>query len=476
MQIEITETGAAGNRGLLLLLAAVNFLVLLDVTIINVALPAIGREFTGGGAALQWLVSGYTLTYALGLLPAGRLGDRFGPRTILLAGLGGFALGSLLCGMAPSMVWLQIGRVAQGIGAAMVSPQAMAIAHRMFKGPDRAGAFAIFGLVAGLASVLGPLVGGWLVSADLFGLGWRPIFLINPPLAVLLVFVLRHRIAAIRGDARVHFDPAAVALSALGLLCVLIPLIEGRRFGWPVWAWAMLLAALPVFGALIWWERRRGRAGRTQLLPLALLGQGAFRWYVPAVGLFFAGLPGFFMILALFLQTGFGFSPLQSGVTAFPLSLGIMLASILTPALTRVSPQLRVALGGALLLVGLGLVRSLIRGFDGVADQPWLMGGLLVAGIGFGLAVGPLFHLALERVTEAEAGIASALLQTFQQIGSALGVAVMGSLFFSRLDAGLGWTTAFAAGTLGAILCFAGFLALFVYRWLRGGARQSQIG
>lgn len=212
----------------------------------------------------------------------------------------------------------------------MVSPQAMAIAHRMFKGPDRAGAFAIFGLVAGLASVLGPLVGGWLVSADLFGLAWRPIFLINPPLAVLLVFALRHRIAGISGDARVHFDPAAVALSALGLLCVLIPLIEGRRFGWPVWTWAMLLAALPVFGALIWWERRRGRAGRTQLLPLALLGQGEFRWYVPAVGLFFAGLPGFFMILALFLQTGFGFSPLQSGVTAFPLSLGIMVASIIS--------------------------------------------------------------------------------------------------------------------------------------------------
>lgn len=465
MRAEAREAGQAGNRGALALLAAVNFLVLLDVTILNVALPSIGREYGSDGAALQWLVSGYTLTYALGLLPAGRLGDRFGPRGILMAGLGLFLLSSLICGLAPSMLWLQAGRVLQGAGAAMMSPQAMAVAHRMFQGQARSGAFAVFGLVAGLASVMGPLVGGWLVSGDFFGLGWRPIFLINPPLALLVGLALWRRIPAMAGNAGVRFDPVAVLLSALGLLLILIPLIEGPAQGWPLWSQAMAVAAVPVFAAFYLWERARARAGRAQLLPLALLKAGDYAWFGVGIGLFFAGLPGFFMILAVFLQSGFGFSPMQSGLTAFPLSLGIMAASMLTPMLRTVPDRLRVTAGAGMVLSGLGLLRWLLADFAGIADQARAMGCLGLAGIGFGLVVGPLFHLALEPVAEREAGIASALLQAFQQLGGAFGIGLTGAVFFAGLEAGDSWTAAFGAGMAVTMLCFLGFLLVFAGRW-----------
>lgn len=476
MRADTREAGGTGNRGALLLLAAVNFLVLLDVTIINVALPSIGREFGAGGAALQWLVSGYTLTYALGLLPAGRLGDRVGPRGILMAGLGLFLLSSLLCGLAPSILWLQAGRVLQGAGAAMMSPQAMAVAHRMFQGQARAGAFAVFGLVAGLASVMGPLVGGWLVSGDFFGLGWRPIFLINPPLALLLGLVLRRWIPAMAGNPGVRFDPVAVVLSGLGLLMILIPLIEGRAQGWPLWSLAMAGTAVPVFAGLYLWERARARAGRAQLLPLALLRAGDYAWFGVAIGLFFAGLPGFFMILAVFLQDGFGFSPMQSGLTAFPLSLGIMVASMLTPALRAVPDRLRVAVGAVLVLCGLGLLRWQLAGFTGIEGQARAMGCLGLAGVGFGLVVGPLFHLALEPVPEREAGIASALLQMFQQLGGAFGIGLTGAVFFAGLEAGDGWTAAFGAGMAVTMFCFLGFLLVFAGRWAFGRAAPAAGG
>ena len=463
-----TPPQVAGNPGkaVLFLLAGVNFLVLLDVTIINVALPSIGRDLSAGGAALQWLVSGYTLTYALGLLPSGRGGDRFGPHRLMILGLAIFALGSAACGLAPTIGWLQAGRVVQGIGAAMISPQALALAHRMFQGPARAGVFAIFGLMSGLASVMGPLVGGWLVDQDLFGLGWRPIFLINPPLAAILALLMWGRVSAVPGNRAVGFDPVAVVLSAAGLLMVLVGLIEGRETGWPAWVWGLFAAAPITFALLLDWERRRARLGRTQLIPAALTGWGDYIWHAVGIGMFFAGLPGFFVILALFLQTGFGFTPLQSGVTAFPLSLGIMVASILAPVLKRVSPRIRVLVGGGIILAGLGLVLALLPGFAGLAQQWQLMAALALTGLGFGTVVGPLFHLALEPVPEQEAGVASALMQALQQVGGAFGVAVMGSVFFARLDAGAGWTGAFHTGATVSLACFAAFLGLFALRWL----------
>ncbi|EGV30291.1 major facilitator superfamily MFS_1 [Thiorhodococcus drewsii AZ1] len=458
------------------LLAAVNFLVLLDVTIINVALPSIQRDLGAESAALAWLVSGYILTYALGLIPCGRAGDRLGPDRVLLAGLMVFGSASLLCALAPEMAWLQLGRVAQGVGAAMVSPQTMALAHRMFQGKSRTTAFAVFGLVAGLASVMGPLAGGWLVEHDLWGFGWRVIFLINPPLALTLGVLLWRFLPHAEGDPRIRFDLVATVLAALALLLILVPLIEGRQWGWPLWGWAMMIVALPTLAALIWWERRRARFGQSQLLPLSLFEAGEYAWFGIGVGLFFAGLPGFFMILALFLQTGFGFSPWQSGLTAFPLSLGIMVTSMLAPAMRGLSDRLRLVLGAGIALAGLVLLRAAVPGFTGLAQQPIVMACLGLIGLGFGMAVGPLFHLALEPVAAAEAGIASALLQAFQQVGGALGVALTGAVFFSGLD---GMTEsafrhALTAGLMVPLACFSTFLVLMLVRWPLARALASR--
>ena len=454
------------SRAVLFLLAGVNFLVMLDVTIINVALPSIDTMFHAGGAALQWLVSGYILTYAICLLSGGRVGDRFGPGIVLIYGLVVFGAGSALCGFAPSMVVLQVGRVMQGVGAALVSPQAMALAHRLFHGKTRASAFAVFGLVAGLASVLGPLVGGWLVDQNVAGLGWRPIFLINPPLALVLAVLLVRFLPPVLPTPSVHFDPVAVILAAIGIFLCLIPLIEGRIQGWPFWIWAMLLCAVPVFAALIGWERRRMTQQKAQLLPVALMSRKGFLPSCLGIGLFFAGLPGFFMVLSIFLQTGFGFTPWQAGVTSFPLSFGIIVASILAPLMQQVSSRLRILVGGVIVLAGLGLLRAFVPAFSGLSDQGSVMLLLAMTGLGFGTVIGPLFHLALEGISEEHAGVASALLQTFQQLGGVFGVAITGSVFFARLtqttaDA---WRLSLAGGLSVTLGCFTAFLVAFLLR------------
>lgn len=453
-----------GRRLVLFLLAGVNFLITLDITIINVALPAIDTTFQAGGVALQWLVSGYILTYAICLLSGGRVGDRFGADRVLIYGLVVFAVGSALCGFALTMPVLQAGRVVQGVGAALVSPQAMALAHRIFQGRARATAFAVFGLVAGLASVLGPLVGGWLVDQNLAGLGWRPIFLINPPLALLLMVLLWRSMPPVVAVPSVHFDPVAVILAAIGVFLCLFPLIEGRVYGWPFWIWGMLVIAVPVFAALIGWEHRQMTQNKAQLVPVILISAKGFWVFCLAIGLFFAGLPGFFMMLSIFLQTGFGFTPLQSGLTSFPLSLGIIIASILAPMMQQVSPRLRIVAGALITLVGLGALRVFVPAFAGLTDQGCVMALLLVAGLGFGTVIGPLFHLALDGIGQEQAGIASALLQTFQQLGGVLGVALTGSVFFARLThiTDNNWRMSLASGLSVTLGFFTVFLLFFV--------------
>ena len=233
------------------------FMNLIDVTIVNVALPSLQAAFDATGSEIEWVVAAYILTFALCLLPAGRLGDIFGRRKLFLAGIVTFTLGSLACGVAGSIDALVASRVLQAVGGAMMVPQTLAIVPVLFAPHERGAPFALFGLTAGFATVTGPVLGGVLIGADLFGLGWRPIFLVNIPVGVLAVLAALRWVPGVGGTPGLGIDWVGVGLAALTLLLLVFPLIEGRQLGWPTWCFAMMACAVPAGFAFVAWQRRQ---------------------------------------------------------------------------------------------------------------------------------------------------------------------------------------------------------------------------
>lgn len=433
---------AAPNRWLgfaILLLAS--FMNLIDVTIVNVAIPRLQETLGGTSSDMEWVVAGYVLPFALGLLPFGRLGDLYGRKRLFLWGLAGFTLGSAFCGLAPDIETLVAARIFQGITAAMLMPQVLALAQLLFPPQERAAAFSLFGVTAGLASVIGPLAGGSLIALNLWELDWRPIFLINIPLGLFAILAGQWLISAAGHRERGGMDLVGVLLAALAMLAVLFPLIEGRQFGWPLWI-LLLLAASPLLAfAFVRWEIHRRRCGRTELLPAALLGNRAFLTGIGMTVLLFSALPGFFFITAIFLQSGFGFSALMSGLTTVPFPVGILLASILSGRLAQRWPRSRIVLGALVFGGGMLALRiatePLLAATVPELDR-WLFAApLLACGFGIGLAIAPLFGTILSNVDPRQVGSGSGALQSFQQVGGALGVALLGQIFFPALETGM---------------------------------------
>ena len=324
------------------------FMNLIDVTIVNVALPRLQTSLGATSTEIEWVVAAYVLAFALGLLPFGRLGDIIGRKRVFLAGIGLFTLFSAFCGLAPSMETLIAGRVLQGLAGAMMMPQVLAIAQVIFPPRERGLAFSLFGLSAGLASVAGPLAGGLLIGADLFGLDWRPIFLVNIPVGIFAILAGRALIPALPPHPNLTVDFGGVAIAGLSILLLVFPLIEGHGFGWPAWTFVMIAAAL--VGAVVFYlhEKRRDAAGKSELLPVSLMTNGNFVLGVAMTMTFFSGVAGFFLVLAVFLQTGFGLSPLQSGLTTVPFPLGVLIASIVAGRLGGRWPRERIAAGALL--------------------------------------------------------------------------------------------------------------------------------
>ena len=414
-----------------------NFINLIDVTIVNVALPSMQDAFDATDSQIEWVVAVYILTFALLLLPMGRLGDVVGRRRMFLAGVGVFTLGSTLCGAAPGIGGLVAARVVQGIGGAMMIPQTLAIVPALFAPKERGLAFALFGLSAGLAAVTGPILGGLLIAGDFWGLDWRPIFLVNIPVGAVAVMATLRYVPALPGDADLRLDVVGVAIAGLALLLVLFPLIEGRQVGWPWWCWLMIVAAAPVTAGFVFWEMAQAKRGAPQLIPASLFANRRFMVGTGLVMLVFAGIPGFFLTLAILLQVGNGLTPLQSGLTTVPFSVGVLLASILSGKLGVRAPRERIAVGAALLASGMIALRFAVPGMGEELSRAALAAPLVIAGIGLGTAISPLFQTVLANVEGRDTGSASGALQAFQQIGGALGLAVMGELFFSTLKARL---------------------------------------
>lgn len=410
-----------------------NFMNLIDVTIVNVALPSLQEGLGASPEQIEWVIAAFVLAFALGLLPFGRLGDIVGRTRMFLIGVTLFTIASAFCGLAPSIEWLIAARVLQGFAGAVMTPQVLAIATVTFPPEERGFAFSLFGLSAGLAAVCGPIIGGILIGADLWGLDWRPIFLVNVPVGILAVVAGWFLIARTPGHPDLKNDYVGIGLFSLAAFAVVFPLVEGRALGWPAWIWAMLAASL-VFAALfVLWERRRALDGQPQLLNWTLISNGNFLLGVLIVTVFSSGIPAFFMVISLLLQAGFDFTPLASGLTNTPFSVGVLVASLIAGRLGSTYLRARVAAGAGLLVVGLGYLHFVIAGLTDTIDQWWFLPPLFVAGIGLGLGFSGLFQSVLAGVPSRDAGAGAGSLQALQQVGAAVGVALVGQIFFSTL-------------------------------------------
>jgi EmrB/QacA subfamily drug resistance transporter len=413
---------------------------MIDVTIVNVALPTIRRDLHASATQLEWVVSGYMLAFAAALIIAGNLGDLFGRKRVFLAGVTVFGLASLAAGISGSGVELITARVVQGTAAAAMAPQVLATFRAVFTGSERGKAFGIYGAMLGFASAVGLLLGGVLTEANLFGWSWRSVFFVNVPVAACaLVAGLRFVPETKDLGARRPDLPGAVLLAG-SLVAIVYPLLEGRQLGWPGWVWLVLVAGLAGLGVLGLLEVRRAGSpagGGRRTAPL--LRAGLFRVPAFAAGLsvqlvFSAGMQGFFLAFALWLQTGEHFSPLKAGLTAVAFSVGgFFLAPAAAPLAQRYGRRVLV-MGAVLMVAGIAGV-ALAASHVGLNGSPWpVVPGLVVAGAGLVLLVIPLVNVVLAAVPVEVAGGASGLFSTAQQLGGALGVALLGTVFFGYLN------------------------------------------
>jgi EmrB/QacA subfamily drug resistance transporter len=420
------------KRGLAMgVLIFASFMDLLDATIVNVALPSIRTDLGASGAQLEWVVGGYLLAFAVLMITGGRLGDIAGRRQVFVAGVVGFTLGSALACVAPTIGVLLAARVAQGAFAAMMVPQVLSSVQALYAPRERAAMFGVIGAVSGMSAVIGPVLGGWLVSSDAFGIGWRSIFLINIPVGAVLVVLALRWVPDTRSNHPLRLDPLGLALATTGLVGVVYALIEGRQQDWAAWIWVIGATGLLVLAAFVVQQVRRERATGSALLPMRLFADRGFSAGLVTQGAFQGSLAGFALVLTVYVQTGLGWSAIHAGLTLLPFSLGAFVG-------TAVSVPLGTKLGKVVMVVGAGLQSAatvwVLAVVHGRADtlSAWDMApALLASGIGLGLLVVPLVDVALATIPTSEAGAASGAYGTVQQVGAALGVAVIGTVFFA---------------------------------------------
>ena len=409
------------------------FMVLLDVSIVNVAIPAIRSNLAANNADIQFVVAGYGLAYAVLLITGGRLGDIFGRKRLFLLGMSGFVIASALCGLAQSAIMLDLSRVLQGAMAAMMYPQVLSVIQVTFPPQERARVFGFVGAVIGIATITGPLAGGLIIRDDITGGSWRWIFLVNLPIGIAALIAATRLITESRAPNATRLDAGGVVLATAGILLLVYPLVEGQVAGWPAWTF-ICMALSPVMLVLFILYERSLPSTRFPLVQLSLFRIRSFSVGVAISAVFIAGIPAFFFTFSLMLQVGLGFSALNAGLTTIPWSLASAVASAMS---ARVAPRLgkwTIAIGSSLLVVGmLGVIGTLL--LQGTKVTGWdLIPSFVISGLGLGTVIAPLLNIILAGVPGRDAGSASGVLTTFQQLGGAIGVAVVGVVFFGLLS------------------------------------------
>jgi EmrB/QacA subfamily drug resistance transporter len=450
----------------LAIVVAAQFMFVLDAFVVNVAIPTIAVELRASSSQLEAVIAIYLIAYATLVVTGGRLGDIYGTKSVFLAGVLGFTLTSLWCGLARSGTELILARLAQGTTAALMVPQVLATIHVLFAGQERARAFAIYGVVLGLAGAAGFALGGILVTLDLAGLGWRTIFFVNVPVGLIIMAAAWWTMPAVPRRLGTRLDLAGAVILFTGLLGLIGPLLFGREAGWAVWVWLIVAAGGAIIAGFLQFEQRVTARGGMPLIDQALLSDRAYMRGLCAVSCFFFANLSFYLVITLFMQTALQFPPLQAGLAFVPLALAFTIAARHSAARAKQRGTLVLIEGCALQIAGLGAVALTFTVIE--APSVWLLALLLIGfGYGQGLVMAPLSGAVLSTVQARSAGAASGLYATVNQVSAAAGVAAVGSVYFAvaeALSARAALDTSIALIALSILACIA-FLV-----WMRRAA------
>jgi EmrB/QacA subfamily drug resistance transporter len=437
------------------------FMSLFDIFVVNVAAPSIQHDLHASSAMLEMVVAGYSFSYASGLVTGARLGDLVGRRRMFTIGLAIFAVASLLSGVAPSSLVLVVGRLAQGFGAAAMVPQVLSLLTANFRPDERPRVFSLFGVTVGLGTVAGQILGGVLLHFDIFGWGWRPIFLVNVPIGIAAIVLARRLLPESRPDVADRLDPLGVVLLTTGVAGITAPLVVGQAEGWPVWTWVSFAAGAALLVSFLRWEARLGKQGGHPLLPLGLFEHRAFNLGLLVNLGFFAFFGSFLLTLTIFLQEGLRYSPLRAGLTFAPLGAAFAISSLRGRKLHARHGIKVIAVGAASVLVGVVGLAIVVNASGLSATSLELSPVLALIGVGNGLVIPLIVSGVLQSVPAHATGAASGVLTTTQQFSMTLGIAAVGTLFFAR-EATSGVVAALQTGLVVDVVLVAFALAMTV--------------
>ncbi len=470
----VTEQAPNPNRWKALAVCLVGgAMVLLDVSIVNVALPSIQKGIGAAQSELQWVVSGYALTFGLLLVPAGRIGDLRGRRVVFVSALALFTLASAACGFAPNGILLVLARLIQGLAGGTVTPQISATIQQMFSGRERGTAFGAFGTMVGISTAVGPLLGGLLIQ--MFGEteGWRAVFFVNVPIGLVAIplawrLLPRHSVDTRRK--RHDLDPVGVVLLGLGVVVLLMPFVQSRE--WGSWRWWLVPASIALLAGFVVWEHTFRARGREAMVDLTLYKRRSYTSGSAMITLYFAGFTPLFFVFTLFLQVGLHYSALEAGLSITPFAIGSAIAAAIGGRKVSDFGRSLIAVGLTLVLIGFvaTLVAVHLAPEHGTAWATLVP--LAITGFGGGLVISPNQALTLADVPVQEAGTASGLLQTGQRVGSAIGIAAAGSAFFAAVTSSGGdFATGFERGLTVALVFVAAAFVLAVIEVIAGRRR-----
>ncbi len=453
-----SETSVNKHRWLILgIVLAAEIMDLLDSTIVNVAGPSLKEKLHATPSALQWVIGGYTLALGAGLVLGGRLADRYSRRNIFLIGLTAFTISSLLCAIAPNIHSLIAFRLIQGMAGALVLPHVIGFIRDVFPPEEIGSAFAIFGPVFGLGGILGPIIGGFIIDGNIASTGWRAVFLVNIPIGIINIALAWKYLPKRASDHTIKIDllGALLIVASSGLL--LLPLIQGQEAGWPAWTFISLAASLIGFALFTLQQRWVLSRKKTPLVDPNIFKSVTYNLGLSGIFTFFAGFTGVYLIITLFLQIGERYSARGAGIANIAIALGTAIGGALSGAVLAEKFGTRVLQLGALAqIAGAALLFAALPNM--ASFNFWhIAPGMLVSGFGTGLVVAALFDAILLAIKDELVGSASGVLSAVQSIGSAVGVAIFGTLFFNQVGQGR-----IDAGFRNALLLQIALVALFL--------------
>ena len=425
------RTSEPANRWIALAVILVGpFLGVIDFFIANIGVPSIRVSLGASFSEIELVIAGYGLTYAVCLITGGRLGDIYGRKVTFIAGMAGFTLTSAFCGLAPTAGWLIFWRLVQGCAAAAMFPQALSFIHVNFNGPSKRVAFSLYGAMIGFGSIVGQLLGGFLIQANLFQLGWRPIFLINLPIGIATIICASLLLRESRAEDAPKLDLLGVAILTVGLALFSYPFMEGQQQGWPAWAWICLLGSFPVFWLFWRFERRQSENNLSPLIEPRLFEDKGFVIGLLVTCIYFAGHTSMLLMLSLYLQFSLGLNPMYAGFALVPFSFAFLVGSSFSGKINGYLGRSSLHLGVVILAFGILVLASLAAPVPGHLTPSFLMACFLY-GIGRGIVTAPLYNTVLSGVPHKDSGAASGVTSTMPQLANSVGIALIGAVVFA---------------------------------------------